>query len=603
MSQPTAPATSRRLVPVTGIFEEIPAITGDAPASRARLLEAGYRRADRMFGWLMLGHVPVILAMAAWFGRWTAALAWGLPCVALGAFITWRWRGTLFSRLATSALLLVLSAELIHQSGGMIEFHFHIFAILAFLLMYRDWRAPVVGAAVVALHHASFNAVQQGGGAAMVFEGHSGWGMVALHAAFVVFETAILVYMAVILADETRQAEEVIRVAERVGEGDLTARGEVRGGAAGEALGAINGGTERLAGAIRGVRGRAHDVNAVAQSFSAAADHVTHAAEGVAASLTQVVAVAQEQAVNTQTMAGALGQMSRSMDDVAERARGVSGASERAMTVARDGSRVIGEAVDSLRRIRERVLDAAGRIDELRGYSERIGRITEVITSMASQTNLLALNAAIEAARAGEHGRGFAVVAEEVRKLATQSGDSAREAADLIGSVQAVTARAVESMQRGTAEAEAGSGLAANAGDALGEILTVVERTARDVRAITRASEEIAGSSRTALAAAGLGGESDDASLSSVVALSRSNAAAAEDAAASVQEINASMQEMSASAEELAQIARELQDEVSRFRLDADDVGEGVGSGGTPFTDIATHRPAVDERPRRAVAV
>jgi methyl-accepting chemotaxis protein len=158
-------------------------------------------------------------------------------------------------------------------------------------------------------------------------------------------------------------------------------------------------------------------------------------------------------------------------------------------------------------------------------------------------------------------------------------------------------------MQRGTAEAEAGSGLAANAGDALGEILTVVERTARDVRAITRASEEIAGSSRTALAAAGLGGESDDASLSSVVALSRSNAAAAEDAAASVQEINASMQEMSASAEELAQIARELQDEVSRFRLDAGDVGEGGGSGGTPVTDIASHRPRADGRTRRVIAV
>jgi len=600
MSQPTtAVGTSPRLVPSIRLFDEHDA-QPPVHGKRTRLLEDGYRRADRMFGWLFLGHAPVILAMAAWFGTWTAALVWGLPCVALGAFITWRWRGTLFSRLAASALLLVVSAEMIHQSGGMIEFHFHIFAILAFLLMYRDWRAPVVGAAVVAVHHATFNWVQEHGGVLKVFEGHSGWGMVVLHAAFVVFETAILVYMAVELAAETRQAEDVIRVAERVGEGDLTARGEVRGGAAGEALGAINDGTERLAVAIRGVRGRARDVTDVAQGFSAAADHVTRAAEGVAASLTQVVAGAQEQATNTQTMADALGQMTRSMDDVAVRARGVSGASERAMTVARDGSRVIGEAVDSLRRIRERVLDAAGRIDELRGYSERIGRITEVITSMASQTDLLALNAAIEAARAGEHGRGFAVVADEVRKLATQSGDSAREAAELIASVQAVTARAVESMRRGTDEAEAGSGLAADAGGALGEILTVVERTAADVRAITHASDQIATSSRTALAAAGLSADEGGAgSLGSVVDLSRSNAAAAEDAAAAVQEINASMQEMTASAEELAQIAHEMQAEVSRFRVDAD----GDGHGGAPVTDIATRRPAASERPRRAMAV
>ena len=39
----------------------------------------------------------------------------------------------------------------------MIEMHFHIFAILAFLLLYRDWRVPVAGAVVVALHHVLFN--------------------------------------------------------------------------------------------------------------------------------------------------------------------------------------------------------------------------------------------------------------------------------------------------------------------------------------------------------------------------------------------------------------------------------------------------------------
>jgi methyl-accepting chemotaxis protein len=41
----------------------------------------------------------------------------------------------------------------------MIELHFGIFVCLAFLLCYRDWRPIALAAAVTAVHHLSFNAV------------------------------------------------------------------------------------------------------------------------------------------------------------------------------------------------------------------------------------------------------------------------------------------------------------------------------------------------------------------------------------------------------------------------------------------------------------
>ena len=44
----------------------------------------------------------------------------------------------------------------------------------------------------------------------------------------------------------------------------------------------------------------------------------------------------------------------------------------------------------------------------------------------------LSLNAAIEASKAKEHGRGFAVVAEEVRKLARQTENNAKNAQEIL---------------------------------------------------------------------------------------------------------------------------------------------------------------------------
>lgn len=65
-----------------------------------------------------------------------------------------------------------------------------------------------------------------------------------------------------------------------------------------------------------------------------------------------------------------------------------------------------------------------------------IGKLAEVISSIAEQINLLSLNASIEAARAGENGKGFAVVAEEVGKLANETSDTVKGIIQVIDSVK-----------------------------------------------------------------------------------------------------------------------------------------------------------------------
>ena len=98
-------------------------------------------------------------------------------------------------------------------------------------------------------------------------------------------------------------------------------------------------------------------------------------------------------------------------------------------------------------------------VSDLIADTQTIEGVVTLIARVARQTNLLALNATIEAARAGNAGRGFTVVAAEIKHLAGQTAQAAKEVADKI------------------ARARGSSGLAANA-------LTDVTRTIAQINGI-----------------------------------------------------------------------------------------------------------------------
>ena len=71
-------------------------------------------------------------------------------------------------------------------------------------------------------------------------------------------------------------------------------------------------------------------------------------------------------------------------------------------------------------------------MEAIRESSRSVSKIIKIIDEIAFKTNILALNAAVEAARAGDAGLGFAVVAEEVRNLAHQCAQAAKDSANII---------------------------------------------------------------------------------------------------------------------------------------------------------------------------
>ena len=325
--------------------------------------------ADRLMTGVVWFLMLISFGMSFWYGSLAVALVIGLPAVVVPTFLTMTLAGTRLSRVAVGAAFMIQSALMIHQSHGMIEFHFGIFVLLAFLLQYRDWLPIITSAAIIAVHHVAFYVMQEMTMPVYVLpktNGMDGFWIIILHAVFVVFESAILVYMAVKSAREVHQQEEMMN-----------------------RMAAMAASQEQMI--------------AQAQSVSA---NLLNASHEITQSSEKLSQGASEQAASVEETSASLEQMVATVDQNSENARITNDMASQASKQAAESGEAVSNTVAAMEQI-----------------AQRIG----IIEDIAYKTNLLALNAAIEAARAGEHGKGFAVVADEVRKLAERSQQAAQD--------------------------------------------------------------------------------------------------------------------------------------------------------------------------------
>jgi len=189
-------------------------------------------------------------------------------------------------------------------------------------------------------------------------------------------------------------------------------------------------------------------------------------------------------------VAAAMEQMTHQIHDVSSNAEAAEQAANDAAHNASTGKHVVAETITAIETLSANIETVSRVTEDLANESQNIGSVLDVIRSISEQTNLLALNAAIEAARAGEHGRGFAVVADEVRTLASRTGQSTDEIQSMISKLQEGTRAAVDAVKASQTLSVSTVEQASSANNSLNEIERLVSVITEMNSQIARATEQ-----------------------------------------------------------------------------------------------------------------
>lgn len=295
---------------------------------------------------------------------------------------------------------------------------------------------------------------------------------------------------------------------------------------------------------------------ASSEELTASADASSQASEQIAGLVTKVADGAQKQLETTNNTANVVEQISTAIGQVATNTETVANAAEDTANAANEGESSIKKAVDQMKTIETKTNATSDVIGELEEKSKQIGQIVDVISNIAGQTNLLALNAAIEAARAGEAGKGFAVVAEEVRKLAEQSQDAAKQITELISDVQSQTDSAVANMDVGKKEVDTGAEVVVGAGENFTRILKMVRDMTGQIHEISAAIEEITSSVQDVVTA-----------IKNVDEESKNTSEHTQTISGSTQEQAASIKDVATASTHLAEMATSLEKAIRKFKI------------------------------------